>query len=223
MRALPLLMSSVGVMVLSNAIPLGHSSTASALWPLAASLGARAATARVEVFSASTVKKHPSVRILEQEILPGGNWRASKLGTGEVFSAQSGGRSARIAYVPSPAGATLVCSTAVEVPADGIGGALSASSTPPCGPRHEQVTVTATLAAIPSPATVKAALRQVGALQRGLVHGPEGLLALAYVPGTRPAVAIGGVAMNLAVQITYDNAHSPQAVLATPTITESEP
>ena len=223
MRALPLLMSSVGIMVLSNAIPLGRGSTASALWPLAASLGARTATAHVEVFSASTVKNRPAVRILEQEILPGGNWRASELGTGEVFTAHAGGRTARIAYLPSPAGATLVCSTAVEVPAEGIGRALSASSTPPCGPRHEQVTVTATLAASPSAETVKVALRQVGALQRGLVHGPKGLLALAYVPGIRPVVAIGGVAMNLAVQITYDNAHSAKAVLATPTIPGSEP
>ena len=223
MRALPLLMSSVGVMVMSSAAPLGHASSASALWPLAQSLGAGAATAQVEIFSSSTVKKRPAVRILEQEIFPGAPWREAPLGNGEVVEAQEGTRFARIAYMPQSTGLTLVCAKGVKVAAKDIGGALQASSTPPCGPRQEQVTVFTSLRRRPSAAVVRRALRQVGAIQRGLVHGPQGLLALADMPGRKPSVAIGGIAMNLAVQITYDSAHGATAVLATPTIPGSEP
>jgi len=223
MRALPLLMSLVGVILVSNAAPTGRGSSASALWPLATTLGAHSGTAQVEVFSSSTVKRRPPVRILEEEILPGATWHSSQLGSGEVFSAAQGSRFARIAYVPAGATATLVCATGRRVSAEAIGDALRASATPPCGPRQEQVTVFATLERRPSAAAVRRALGRVGAVQRGLVHGPQGLLALAEVPGRDPSVAIGGVAMNLAVQITYDSAHGAQAVLATPTIPGSEP
>lgn len=223
MRALPLLMSLFGVILVSNAAPLGRSSTASALWPLATTLGAHSGTAQVEVFSSSIVKKRPSVRMLEQEIFPGATWRRSRLGSGELFTARKGSRFGRIAYLPSGAGAALVCATGLRVPAQAIASALEGSQTPPCGPRQEQVTVFATLAVRPSAKAVKEALSRFGAVQRGLVHGRQGLLALAEVPGRAPSVAIGGVAMNLAVQITYDNAHGAQAVLATPTIPGSEP
>ncbi len=223
MRALPLLMSFVGVMVMSNAAPLGRASSASALWPIARSLGAASGTAQVEVFASSTVKKRPPVRILEQEIFPGAIWRRSQLGNGEVYEAKRGSRFARIAYLPQSTGLTLVCAKGVQVAAGDIGGALQASSTPPCGPRQEQVTLVTALQDKPSMAAVRKALGQVGAVQRGLVHGPKGLLALAEVPGRDPSVAIGGVAMNLAVQITYDSAHGAKAVLATPTIPGSEP
>ncbi len=223
MRALPLLMSLVGVILVSSAAPTGRSSSASALWPLATTLGAHSGMAQVEVFSSSTVKKRPPVRILEREIFPGVAWRRFRLGGGEVFTADEGSRFARIAYVPAGAGATLVCATGRRVSAEAIGDALRASATPPCGPREEQVTLFATLEGRPSAAAVRQALGRVGALQRGLVHGPKGLLALAEVPGRDPKVAIGGIVMNLAVQITYDSAHGAQAVLATPTLPGSEP
>ncbi len=223
MRALPLLMSLVGAMVMSASANGARASNASALWPIARSLGAESGTAQVEVFSTSTVKKKPPVRILEQEILPGASWRASQLGNGELYVARSGNRFARIAYVPQDSALTLVCATDVEVSADAIGGALAASATPPCGPRQVEVTMVTTLPERPSPAEVRRALGRIGAVQRGLVHGPKGLLALADVPGRDPEVAIGGVSMNLAVEITYDSAHGAKAVLATPTIPGSEP
>ena len=223
MRALPLLMSSIGVILVSNAAPLDRGTSASALWPIATSLGARVGTAQVEVFSSSTVKTRPSLRILEQEILPGVAWRRSSLGDGEVFTARKDGRYARIAYLPAQGGATLICAKGANVPAADIGGTLEASPTPPCGPRQEQVTLYTRLKASPSPKAVQEALRRAGALQRGLVHGPKGLLALGDMPGRNPSVAIGGVAMNLAVQITYDSAHGAEVVLATPTIPGPEP
>jgi hypothetical protein len=223
MRALPLLMSCVGVVVMSNPAHLGRASTASALWPIAHSLGATSGTAQVEVFSSSTVKTQPRLRILEREILPRAKWRGSALGSGEVFTARQGRRYARIAYLPAQGGATLVCATGANVPVAAIARTLRSSATPPCGPRQEQVTVVARVKAAPTARAVRDALRRAGFVQRGLVHGPKGVFALADMPGRNPSVAIGGVAMNLAVQITYDNAHGAEVVLATPTIPGSEP
>lgn len=137
--------------------------------------------------------------------------------------ARQGRRYARIAYLPAQGGATLVCAMGASVPPVEIGEVLGSSATPPCGPRQEQVTLFTRVRAAPSPRSVRDALRRAGAVQRGLVHGPKGLFALGDMPGRDPSVAIGGVAMNLAVQITYDNAHGAEVVLATPTIPGSEP
>jgi len=223
MRALPLLMSLIGVTFVSNAAPLGGASSTSSLWPLAASLGARQAVARVEVFSSTTVKKRPPLRILEQEIFPGARWRPERLGTGIAYQARRGTRFGRIAYVPVQGALTLVCATGRTVAAAAIDGALAAAPTPPCGLRQEQVTLYASLPRRPTAGAVRGALRRLGAVERGLVHGPAGLLALAQLPGDGPMVAIGGVPMNLAVEITYDNAHGARAVLATPTLPGSGP
>jgi len=219
MRALPLLVSLASVMVMGSPRAAG----AAGLWPLSRALGAQSATAQVEVYAARAVETRPKLRTLEQEMLPGALWHRRELGNGEVLEARLGVRSARIAYVPVGGSATLVCASVVEVPAADVDQALGRSATPPCGVRHEVVTVRARLPERPTAARLRAVLRVAGVVSRGIVHGPEGMLALAEAPGLGPDVAIGGVPVNLAVQITYDSAHGARAVLATPMLPGSAP
>lgn len=222
MRALPFLFSGALLLFGATAMPRtapAQTSAAAALVPLASALGVTPTGASVEVYATRIESAPPDVGLLERKLLQGASWQTSALGAGFVYRAAQGSRSARIAVLPLPHGRHFVsCSSTEVVPPAKVANAIEQLWQNPCGTNESSVVLSGRLDRHPGASAIAQAIRSIGATPMGVLAGQSGAFALAQLPGGRPEVTVGGRAMNLALQISYDKASIAQVRIGAPTL-----
>lgn len=225
MRALLLVAVFAAASALGPAALSSPPLAAASLLRLGTAIGGQPVGARVQVLSERTTENRPPLRTLERTVLPGAHWSGQSLGAGEVFTAQLRGVAGRIAWVPLPqGGGELICSRSADAPPQGIGLALGRLGAPLCGGGVQLAAALMLRLGGPlAPRAVRGALQRLGARSVGVIAGPKGLYAVAYLPTAGPRLQVGGSPMNLALQATYDRARGMKAVLAAPTLPAGSP
>lgn len=219
MRALPFfLLVALSVVGPWPARSSGGSDAAASLVPLVQALHGRPTGALAEIY-ADGVQSPPAIRSLENEVLSGARWTRAPLGQGVRYTARRGRDSAEVVELPLTKGRVWVlCTRAVRVDPQRLGVAMSGLKAPPCGTKGQYAAVTARVSGRVGKTAVQAAMRSFGITRPVVLSGSSGVFALGLLPHDRPKVAVGGVQMNLALQVSYDMAHGGTLTVATPTL-----